>query len=282
MASWRRVGNLRVMSWNKDHGGVKERHAAVYRVAGEAPGEEGLTEVAEAYFYTATHLGATLTIDGMEHRYEAHLGLPGLTLGLRGGKPRYPSREREYGLRLHNWRLSLYGGRDPNASSREDPWWREQSVNLKRLIFGKVRYESMPVVSVLTVVEMPEGNYPARVTISDDRWTYPRALLGRLISRRAIGAEITPEVPIPLPGKGENSWDLDDDALRGLYTSLRDGLSPAETFSPLGLTREATRATRDSVMRDREKYGSGDPGEWVPAAGWPQGIEARAGGGGNG
>lgn len=57
--------------------------------------------------------------------------------------------------------------------------------------------------------------------------------------------------PIPVPGKGENSWDCDDDAIHSSH-------------GPHSTVHQAVAALVASVYRDRTRYGSGP--EWQPTA----------------
>jgi hypothetical protein len=237
---------------DRSEGSMHEYHAELYR----GDGYEDLDEIAEAYAYNTTHLGVTLTLDSMEHRWEIHLGLPGATFGLRGGKPRYPSREREYGWKFHHGTLWLLGGRSPDESSRDDPWWWEQTVDLKRLLFGRIRHEKRELGEHRAVVSLPEGDYPVTVVLTESRWWSERPLLGRFVSRRMRRAEVTPDTPIPEPGKGENAYDIEDDAMQSLST-------PAETV------QEALDAVLETVMETRWRHGGLG---WEPRDGWPQEV----------
>jgi hypothetical protein len=64
-----------------------------------------------------------------------------------------------------------------------------------------------------------------------------------------VRAEITPDKPIPVPGKGENSWDCDDDASYGMTCAAQ---TPAEAVAHYSA----------SIQRDRQRHGGN---HWVPA-----------------
>jgi hypothetical protein len=239
---WHRIGkNLILALRNRTDGGTKEYHAELYRVE---PGGTLLEDLVEVYCYNATHLGMTLEIDGMEHRYLLSVGLPFWTFGLRGGRPRQrsSSREREYGWKFHNGTLWLLGGRSPDESSRDDPWWWEKTVNLKRLIFGRTRYTRESIEVGTALIQMPEGPYYATVELYEARWDSPRPLLGRFVRQRVRSAEVELHEAIPIPGKGENSYDLDDDAIYSVSLA-------ANTME------EAAAAVREDALSSRERYG---------------------------
>lgn len=114
--------------------------------------------------------------------------------------------------------------------------------------------EGPRVPHVRSVVAMPEGNYPClvafeRVTWGRRRWPWSR--------KTRTHADVEMLIPVPEPGKGENSWDIDDDATYALSGAFRT-------------VADATAAVASSAMRRRESYGSG--AAWVPDKGWPEGI----------
>lgn len=145
----------------------------------------------------------------------------------------------------------------------KSPWNRMQlwpgwhftfDPRLTDKILGKRKYESRTEEEVRTVVPMPEGNYPAMVKLNVDTWTRARWPWSRKVLRRA---DVKMDVPIPVPGKGENAWDIDDDAV----------------FSQYGVARNVAEAVSHvvrSALDSRERHGGKD---WVPDAGWPVGRE---------
>jgi hypothetical protein len=101
------------------------------------------------------------------------------------------------------------------------------------------------------VVPMPEGNYQAVVTVEKRTWKRPR---WPWPSNYRTDYSIDIPGGIPVPGKGENSWDCEDDAIHGTGgKSVHDAVA------------NATRA----ALRQRELYAG--PG-WEPDRGWPVGI----------
>lgn len=88
-------------------------------------------------------------------------------------------------------------------------------------------------------VYLPEGKYRAKYVLSRRVVKQPDGS-----SRVYLCGEITPERPIPIPGKGENSWDLDDDAVFAFTCLAQDASKLAN--------RLAT-----SVMRTRVRHGRG-------------------------
>lgn len=105
-------------------------------------------------------------------------------------------------------------------SRRERKWWRAGYVDLRRLAFGPTTVERLNAEEGTCVVPMPEANYPATWRRETMRWTHTK-LLGHLRDsimghKTATHVEITPGKPVPVPGKGENSWDCGDDAIHSI------------------------------------------------------------------
>lgn len=118
-------------------------------------------------------------------------------------------------------------------------------------LFGRLECTTTTGESIDALVPMPEGNYPAIITREvrvwkRARWPWP--------SRTRVDFRIDIPAGIPVPGKGENSWDCEDDAIFGT-----GGWS---VYDAIG------NAVR-SAHRQRELYGGKN---WRPAAGWPEAI----------
>ena len=75
-------------------------------------------------------------------------------------------------------------------------------------------------------------------------WRY-----GRFYVRHYPGDGEQGGKPIPVPGKGENSWDCDDDAIHSSH-------------GPHSTVHQAVAALVASGYRERTRYGSGP--EWLP------------------
>lgn len=84
-------------------------------------------------------------------------------------------------------------------------------------------------------------SYSLSIQMQEHSWKRPRWFA----TSRRVRADVKCNPPIPIPGKGESEWDLDDDALHG---GLFNALSP----------EEAVQAVKRSVIKTREKYGLPD------------------------
>lgn len=110
-------------------------------------------------------------------------------------------------------------------------------IHVIDLIFGKTNYRKFDMVESRIDIPMPEKSYPATVKMYTAEWRRSRWPFPERIRR----ADVTPDEPIPHPGKGTESYNLDDDALwSGIYV--------AETPA------EAAVKVRESVMWCREHY----------------------------
>lgn len=143
---------------------------------------------------------------------------------------------RETGLAVHGGMIWLYFWSDDSG------WGPQRQLVLHPLdvLFGRIAYTSTPVREEDATVHMPEGEYPVHITFTRDVWKRPRWPWGRVMTR----ADIQCLTPIPFPGKGENSWDMGEDATFSMTCAASN-------------VRQAVDILADSVMRDRKKYGNG-------------------------
>lgn len=159
----------------------------------------------------------------------------------------YDSGEREIQIAVHHntiwWSLWL------NNSGMRSRNWRDGSFHIDDFILGRNQYSETKRQSYETYLIMPEGRYPATVELFTSIWKRPRWPWAMRVQR----ANVTVPGGVPVPGAGENSWDMDDDA-------IFEGVYPASTIE------DGLAALRESVLRDRQHHaGEG----WVPDAGWP-------------
>lgn len=158
--------------------------------------------------------------------------------GVKWNRDDYNSGERMLSLSCHHgamwWRL----WRNPDVGYGHD--WRDSNFNPARFFLGHPKYSEGPRNQFDTYLEMPEGVYPVSVEIYTATWKRPRWPWGKSAKRADI--EIKARPGIPIPDKGDNGWDMDDDAIYGL-TCLA------------GTVTEAVEALRQSVERDRKRHG---------------------------
>ena len=155
---------------------------------------------------------------------------------------RYSEEEREISIRAHDGILWWTLWRSSNEWHAGD--WRNSCWDWRDMLLGKQQYQEIVLTTEKSAVVMPEGSYPCTVTIKHVSWWRPRWPKIHTIQR----GHIQMHTPIPFPGKGENGWDCDDDALCTMST-------------PAGTISEVINKVRQSVEHDRQRYG-GDG--WLP------------------
>lgn len=146
--------------------------------------------------------------------------------------------QREISLRVFDNKVWFTLWMNPDSWSSKEPRWRRFTFDPESIVFGAKRYSEENARTMQVLVPMPEGAYPATLTMFDGVW--------RDRFRRLVIARAQVDIPggIPFEGKGENSWDCGEDATYGMTT-------PAE------LPEEAIAAVVKSVMRERRKHSSG-------------------------
>lgn len=173
--------------------------------------------------------------------------------GVRWKNGDYDSGEREIRVAIHNsavwWTLWV------NGNGMRSSHWRDGCFHFDDFLLGREKYSEGESSFHGAAVEMPEGYYPASVRLFTSTWKRSRWPWAKSIRR----AEIEVGGGIPIPGDGENDWDLDDDAILG-------GTYPVDTVDG------ALAAIRESAMRDRLRTGGEN---WQPGAGWPAHCEAK-------
>jgi hypothetical protein len=130
--------------------------------------------------------------------------------------------------------------------TRGQPWWYSKTFNYKQILFGKIETDKSVEDGGSCLIPMPEKNYSGQFEITKYVHHYQRPL--GIVRDLILGPKchyrttITPAEPIPIPGKGENSWDCDDDAF---YSSSIGGSN----------VEKGIGAMVESVLRTRRRHG---------------------------
>jgi hypothetical protein len=164
---------------------------------------------------------------------------------------------RRIGFKIFDGRLWIELWSDWMDDGNNRPW---QSLvwSPTDFFFGRARYSQRTVLhEELVMLVMPEGRYEGTLTMWEAQWKRPRWPL----ATKAQKVSIEVADGIPIPGKGENDWDIDDDAIHEICVNA-------------GSAQEGIRKLYDAVMRDRIKYASAD---WQPATGWPPHLQREYG-----
>lgn len=155
---------------------------------------------------------------------------------------------RDYGFYLHENHLVLKWNSSNMGSGRDSKkWGRSWSCFIDEKILGRRKYiEGEKKHYDGLEIWFPEKIYKLTVDLKVDTWKYSRWPfwpLTRTLARADV--KVIDPKGIPVPGKGENSWDCGDDATYGIHGCA-------------GSVHEAVEMLRSSVLRSRRKYGSGE------------------------
>ena len=118
--------------------------------------------------------------------------------------------ERSIGVRVFDWTVWFSLWDNVTEWNRSDPWWWRFNINVPDLVLGKSKFSRLKVASGEIGIPMPEGSYPAKWEIMSCAWKRPRWPWPK--RKLYVGFTVQGD-GIPLPGKGENSWDCGDDAI---------------------------------------------------------------------
>lgn len=180
---------------------------------------------------------------------------------IKKGYGKYNEHDKDWGFSIWEGHISLSWGyidsgawySDKAKNKRENPGfhvffdWRDK-------LLGKAAHDRAFVSEERTVIPMPEKAYPATVKIERASWKRPRWPFTQVI----YSATITPDEGIGIPGKGENGWDLDEDAT-------------FQSSAPARTTEEAVAHFVQSTLEVRRHRGGKD---WTPEKVHPQFIES--------
>ena len=145
---------------------------------------------------------------------------------------------REIAIKWHHETLWIDLWNDPMEWNNTDPWWWSFNFNPKDILLGRQIHTPKDISKTNVTITMPENTYNGTVRIFESTWKRPRWPFPIKLVRTDI------DVPegIPVPGKGENSWDCGQDAIFSLTSS-------EQTVSG------AIGALVKDVLKTRERYG---------------------------
>ena len=130
--------------------------------------------------------------------------------------PRYGEREVRFRFganegAVDGWSASWALWTDGGSWSADEPRWRRGSWYPVEWLFGACDYTRVPAgAPEVVMLRMPEGEYAVRCQREHAVWTRPR-WPGTWLEQVSVNVKVDSGVPIP--GKGEEAWQLDEDAI---------------------------------------------------------------------
>lgn len=218
-----------------------------------AGGHELLALRFEGYVFSgARHAGFALETDDDTSGFQVFFGVPHVfNVWLTGGTPRLGQlaylrskklrRELDiFEIRFHDrsvWWSVLH---PKHEWTKGTPKWRNGSFSWWDFLVGRPVYATEVTYGPAEVdVPMPEGSYRSTVTLSRDtwsraRWPWPTIRRGFNIDVLSRPTADGPQLPegsgtgsprtngyIPVPGKGESSWDCGGDGVFSMSGNAR-------------------------------------------------------------
>jgi len=192
-----------------------------------------------------------ITIGGIENLITFHVGLLLVRVFFQIEKlPNYlarwfPEKARELSFTIHHSAIWINLFSDPDEWRSGD--WRRIVIHPINLLFGTEHCEKVLVGERSIEIYLDNRVYFAIATQEIRTWVRTRFPFLKK-TRRDVGLNI--ENGIPVPGKGENSYDCGEDAIYSTGASTSD-----LTRSWDDLTQEAIANLLESVRRTRLRYG---------------------------
>lgn len=153
--------------------------------------------------------------------------------------------QRQIGVRIFDQAIWFSLWDNPMEWSSTDPKWWAFNFRPIDLLFGRDRIVAEKTKLEESIsIRMPEGIYEGKLKLysrSNKRPRWPTV-------NHFDGYDIEMDDPIPVPGKGENSWDCGQDAIYSIS-------GPASTAA------RAIISLLDSVNTSRVRYGGA---MWLP------------------
>jgi len=152
---------------------------------------------------------------------------------------------RQTSIRIFDWAIWWEVWTNPMEWSSRTPKWRNGCWHVLDTLLGKQKYVQRELSVTTALIPMPERSYPCTITLREDTWKRPLWFPQRLL-RANVDLKAN---PIPVPGKGENSWDCGEDATWGLSCQA-------------ATVEEAIAATVERALGTRRRHGGSV--EWKP------------------
>lgn len=201
-------------------------------------------------FKRLNSLGLGAEIDPVDARIMFYAGVGPdfyLSLGFPFSWMQWANDRIDNSIRVFDTTIWIHLWTNPYEWSNKAKWWKQRQwrFNFADFIFGARNYTKREIEQRDVVIPMPEGNYPAVITLYEAAWKrkrFPKDF-------RILRADVKPKDGIPHPGKGTMSYNCGTDATYGMTTGECTSIESA-----IGQMVE-------SVLRSRARYGGKD---WKP------------------
>lgn len=248
------------------------------------PYESGFAKV--VYYKSCTLLGLRFFAGGEDQVLNCSISLAfrtlSFSLAVMAWRWRLPDWGRETSISLQ-WHpelqpsllwdvlLHLEIWRDDSSWSCDDhkrwPWqgngWHWMYYPLRWIVGDYITTRQPWLEEKDVVLVMPEGRYKAKLSVDQVERRRPRWPFGVV---RGFASDLRVDGGVPIPGKGENSYDCADDAIysSGRWYDASERIDEQVVLSDFAF----------STLKRRVRYGSID---WKPSSGkWPSHVDRRA------
>lgn len=175
-----------------------------------------------------------------------------------GGREFYLVDGRRYGFYFYDWSFVWNFHAKVNESSSRDPWWMHQYWHLDQWVLGKWEVVESRGTSEENIKFKLGGT---EFVMNEIKWTQRRRFRTfipfALYHHKWNSVEMKIDKPPMRAGKGENSWDLDDDGSFGVSRQWPYALPGWSIKEMDSACRLAISMYIEDHMKDVRKYGSG-------------------------
>jgi len=219
-----------------------------------------------------SHPSIYLQVDGDERCVVFHFGLGfGIWLTFENFLPKkwYPSYvskhgngvlgcEKEISFKIHGGSFWWCLWKDDDSSFRTS--WRKGAFHFMDKIKGKHTYSKTEIERKQFILPFLEGNYNVEVIKSDRLDMWPRWPKSKMISFEVKAGyyneeKVWVDKGVPVEGKGENSWDCDEDATYSISF-------PGHPYrKDIKSCYDSALYFWHSMMKSRERRGGA---KWIP------------------
>lgn len=207
-----------------------------------------LNEVMFSWALLSWSLSISYLQDDSDSEHVFHIAVPPFSFWLSFKVPYRskfaPKKHREWSIRVFDYAIWWHVGTDPHSWSSKTPKYLEGNWHPLDTFLGRFNLKKTELEKKKVVIPMPEGDYPGTATVTYNVHGRPRWFKRHYYS---TWIDMDKGWGIPRPGKGENSWDCDDDAILGTGVNSRN-------------IQEAIGHMVEVGLRDRAKYGG--PARW--------------------